>query len=343
MAKIFLTGASGYIGGEALHAIYNSHPEYNIAALVRDVGKAAQITKAYPNVRTILGDLGDSSLISDEVSKADIVLNLAATSHLGSAQAIQQGLTAGSRKSPGYWLQMSGATLLSCEEIANKRFGEPSDKVFNDFNGIEDIRQWIKKHPSRAVDNAVLNASAKTPGIKTALVVGPVIYGPGRGPVNQRSIQTPELAKTIIRRGKAWQVGKGQSVWDNVHVQDLGDIFLRLVERAAKGDDSKPYWNENGIYFTGTGQLPFSELSSRVAQAANEQGYIKTQEVDALSPEEADKLFPHATFLLATNARCEALRARELLGWSPSQKSLEEEIPETVRSEGTQLVGIPSL
>ena len=33
--KIFLTGATGYIGGDALYALYNKHSDYEIATLVR--------------------------------------------------------------------------------------------------------------------------------------------------------------------------------------------------------------------------------------------------------------------------------------------------------------------
>lgn len=33
--KIFLTGATGYIGGDALYALYKKHSDYEIAVLVR--------------------------------------------------------------------------------------------------------------------------------------------------------------------------------------------------------------------------------------------------------------------------------------------------------------------
>ncbi|GME27575.1 uncharacterized protein K452DRAFT_296527 [Neofusicoccum parvum] len=285
MTKIFLTGASGYIGGEVLH-------------------------------------------------------RLAATGHLNSVQSIFKGLTGTSRAKPAFWIQVSGATLLSAPEIASKTFGEPSDKVYNDFERVEEIRALARQFPSRAVDNFVLD---KTPGVNTALVVPATIYGPGSGPVNQRSVQVPELSRVTIQRGKGIQVKKGLSTWDNVHIQDLSTIFLRLVERAAEADSSKPYWNQDGVYFTGSGSIPFSEISQRVAQAAFEKGYSKSADVDQVSVEEADQLSPHGGILWGTNARCEARRAAELLGWKPVQKSLEEEIPETVAAEAQRLGVTPKL
>ncbi|KAB2580429.1 Uncharacterized protein DBV05_g866 [Lasiodiplodia theobromae] len=109
MAKIFLTGASGYIGGEVLHAIATAHPEYTIRALNRDATKSALITAAYPSVTIVPGSLDDSATLEAEAAQADIVLNLAAREHLPSAQAILKGLTSPSRTSSttakrSYWI-----------------------------------------------------------------------------------------------------------------------------------------------------------------------------------------------------------------------------------------------
>ena len=65
---------TGYIAGDAIYAIYNEHPDYEYACLVRTKDKAEQVEKAYPNVRTVLGGLDDSDLLEEEAAKADIVL-----------------------------------------------------------------------------------------------------------------------------------------------------------------------------------------------------------------------------------------------------------------------------
>ena len=59
--------------------------------------------------------------------------------------------------------------------------------------------------------------------------------------------------------------------------------------------------------------------------------------VDAISHEEADKLSPHGGILWGTNAQEHSQRARSLLGWAPTAKSLEEEIPDTVQLEARKL------
>ncbi|KAF9632492.1 Mannosyltransferase 1 CMT1 [Lasiodiplodia theobromae] len=343
MAKIFLTGASGYIGGEVLHAIATAHPEYTIRALNRDATKSALITAAYPSVTIVPGSLDDSATLEAEAAQADIVLNLAAREHLPSAQAILKGLTSPSRTSSTtakrpYWIQVSGATLLASPEIARGTYGEPSDKIHDDLSGVAEIIALVRSNPKRATDNFVLD-SGHAHGVNTALVPPGIIYGEGAGPVNRRTFQVPELARVAVERGRAVQVGRGLARWGYVHIRDLGQLFLRLVEKAAAGEDGRAgLWGEEGIYFTGVGgDISFAEISQRVAQAAFEKGYIKSADVEQLSAEEADKLIGHASAVLGTNARCEARRARELLGWKPVQHDLIDEIPVTVEAEARKL------
>ena len=75
MTKIFVTGATGYIGGDALEAIVNAHPEYDITCLVRNSDKGAQVAKQFPKVKLVYGDLDSGDVIEEESKKADIVLS----------------------------------------------------------------------------------------------------------------------------------------------------------------------------------------------------------------------------------------------------------------------------
>ena len=71
------TGATGFIGGEALHHVYNvAGVRPKIAALVRNSEKASRVTKAFPEVRTVLGDLDAVDIIEEESRKADVVFRM---------------------------------------------------------------------------------------------------------------------------------------------------------------------------------------------------------------------------------------------------------------------------
>ncbi|KAF5559831.1 nucleoside-diphosphate-sugar epimerase [Fusarium napiforme] len=340
MTKIFLTGATGYIGGDVLHTLLKSHPEYKVRALVRDASKGAAITKSYSQVQLVTGGLDDADVIAQEAKDADVVLHLAATGHLKSVQTIYETLSKRPESAkPPYYIQISGASALAAGELADKSrvFGTGSDVIYNDLTGIDSIKSLIKQYPSRAVDNYIFAVSEQSSNVKTALVVPPIIYGQGRGPGNQRSMQIPGLAKATLERKKGLQVGSGESRWGNIHIADLSRIFLSLVEKAVEGNQDENLWGANGLFFTGAGELSFAEISRRIAVAANDFNLIPTAEVDNLDAKEIDSIIPHGSVLLGTNARAGADRARKVLGWEPENESLEEHIPTTVIQEAEAL------
>ncbi|KAE8146809.1 hypothetical protein BDV25DRAFT_143342 [Aspergillus avenaceus] len=333
MTRIFLTGASGYIGGNVLHLLLEKHPEYEVSVLVRDAAKGAKIAEVYPRVRVVQGELDSLAVVEEEARRADVVVHAAASNHIESAEAVFRGLSDPTREKTGYWIQVSGATLLSAPEIEKGVFGEPSEKIYGDIDNEEDIKSIIRQYSAkRVVDSFILNSPSSP---KTAVVVPPIIYGQGQGPIKQRSVQIPELARITLQHKTGYQVGRGLSVWSNVHIADISSIFVALVEKAAAGDDG-PYWNENGIYLAENGAISFGDISRRVAEEATKLGLSST-DVKEVDHAEADELSPHAGILLGTNARAKAQRARKVLGWTPTGGSLQEEIAETVRIEAVAL------
>lgn len=75
-----------------------------------------------------------------------------------------------------------------------------------------------------------------------------IIFGTGRGPGNQRSIQIPQLSKSALKERQGLYVGRGLNRWTAIHVADLSRLFVSLAEHAfAKSDDI--LWGQNGLYF----------------------------------------------------------------------------------------------
>ena len=155
----------------------------------------------------------------------------------------------------GHWLQISGASVLSIPDIVASAFGEPSDKVYSDVDGADELRELIQQYSAkRVVDNLILSLIPAANRPKTALIFPPIIYGRGRGPVNQRSIQIPELARVTMQRRGGIPVGKGEATWSNVHISDVSSIFVKLAEKALR-DEEGNLWNKNGLYFPGNGAI----------------------------------------------------------------------------------------
>jgi nucleoside-diphosphate-sugar epimerase len=248
---------------------------------------------------------------------------------------------------------MSGATLYAADEIANSRFGQPSQLILDDVKDRETILSIIRKLPTRPVDNLVIEQPPDE--IKTALVVGPLIYGTGRGPCNTRSIQADEIAKATLELGHGFKLNEGENIWSNIHVADLGHFIAQLVEAANRGKVG--IWNTDGVYNVAVSEMvriapwisckisllidalqSFGELSTRIAEEAARQGLIKAdQALETIDTRRADTLSGHASILWGTNARTRSSRAQKLLGWKPSAPSLGETIASIVRNEAASL------
>lgn len=255
--------------------------------------------------------------------------------HAVAVKALTDGLAA--RTEPGYLIQTSGTGILLFADLEHGIFGEASPKIYDDWEGIDEVTSLPDFAPHRKVDKMILAAgTGKASKIKTAIVCPPTIYGQGRGPGNQRGHQVYELARCTLEQKQGFQVGAGRTYWPNVHVFDLSKVYLALVEAAANGG-GKATWGEAGYYFTENGEHIWGEVSKLVASAAQQQGFISSDEVVSLSALEADKLSSHGSALWGANSRCRAIRARKLLGWSPTGTSLIDEIPLAVESEAKKL------
>lgn len=58
-----------------MHALVHAHPEYQIACLVRNSDKGAQVASQYAKARLVYGNLDDGDILRHEAEKADIVLS----------------------------------------------------------------------------------------------------------------------------------------------------------------------------------------------------------------------------------------------------------------------------
>ena len=72
--RVFITGASGYVGGHLVAALHEKHPDWHLVLLVRNEDQKNLIQARYPNIEFVIGDLDSRELLIEEASKADVVL-----------------------------------------------------------------------------------------------------------------------------------------------------------------------------------------------------------------------------------------------------------------------------
>ncbi|GAW11100.1 hypothetical protein ANO14919_004390 [Xylariales sp. No.14919] len=341
--KIFITGVTGYIAGDVLYVLTRKYPSFEYAALVRSESSAARVREVYPDVRVVLGSLDDADLLKREAASADLVLHAAdASDHEGAARAIAAGLVEGHSESwPGYWLHTGGTGIFTYFDTVENRFGEPSDRIFDDLDGVEVLTNLPDEAFHRNVDKVVLECgTVHADTVRTAIVCPPTIYGDGRGPISARSRQCYEMAKVILTKRHVPIIGTGLATMDNVNIRDLTQAYLLLIEAALGGNANPEIWGARGYHVTSTGEHVWGQLARTMAAKAQEMGLLKGDgdiKEYQMGKEEAFELAGFEAMSWGLNSRCRGRRLNKALGWKAEHPSLNDEVPGILRSEARRL------
>ncbi|EHK99863.1 hypothetical protein M7I_4185 [Glarea lozoyensis 74030] len=313
--NIFITGVSGYIGGEVVDVFAKKHPEWQLVALVRNAEQGKIIESKYPAVKTVIGTLDDHDLLVEQGKNADVVLH-----HIEVGRSIIEGTFKGKK---GHYIHVSGTGML--HDVQNG-YGNPSPKVYSDISDVMEVTSLDSTHVHRDIDAAVIAAGEKF-GVPTAIVSPVTIYGVGHGPIKTRSLQIPFLTEAILKHKKAFTVLEGNNIWDI------------LTEEALKPKGGSATWGREGYYFTQTAEHTWVEVVKAISEAAQSRGALPSGDIEKLNPEEASAIHPWAPLLWGGNCRSRGDRIRAL-GWKPVGPGLYECIPEMVDVEinslGTQ-------
>jgi hypothetical protein len=179
--------------------------------------------------------------------------------------------------------------------------------------------------------------------IKIAIICPPTIWGVGRGTGNTRSHQIYNLASLTLSRGAGVKIptpSRDQLFWPNVHIYDLTEVYLYIIEDAiseVEGKKSSSTWNEEGYYFAENGRHYWQEVANWIAEEAAEQGFIKTGGVTELDDGDQKELNKAGAALWNLVSDCKSIRAEKLFGWKPKEGALKDEIPRIVKNEAERL------
>lgn len=291
--KIFMTGASGYIGGTVADSLLKAG--HAVTGLARSDAAAAKLRGF--GIAALRGDLGSHSVVRDAARAADAVVNCANADDPFVTAAILEGL-AGSGKT---LLHTSGSSI-----VGDKLAGKLSPRVFHEDTPYEPQPEKIQRV---AVQRTVLAAAAQ--GIRSAVLCPTLIYGEGRG-ANPDSIQIPTLIRQAVKSGVPRYVGAGENVWSTVHIEDVCDAYLLALEAAPAGS----------FFYLEDGETSFKsivEAIGRLLGGKAAQGWGIDEAIAQWGP-------MAVWFSLGGNSRVNADKARRMLGWKPKGAGLIEEI-----------------
>jgi len=290
--RIFLTGATGYIGNAVLDALVRAG--HDVTALVRNNEKARAVGKkgAHP----VIGTLADLDSFRSSADAQDGYIHTAFDSSAAGGPTIElpvlETLIAAARRprtagvaSPAkrFIIYTSGVWVL----------GKASEPVAEDapINPIPMVT-WRPAHEQLVLD-------AASDQLRTMVVRPGVVYGGGSGIVG-------DIFKSASN-GLVRVIGDGNNHWPLVYDRDLGDLYARL---AASPDASGVYHaNDEG-----------DERVNDIVGAIKPYLPVKP-DVRYVPIEEArTKMGPYAD-ALALDQVVRSPRARAL-GWTPTLHSV---------------------
>lgn len=212
-----------------------------------------------------------------------------------------------------------------------------AQETYHDIDDIQRLVTLPDEAHHRNVDKIV--QSAISDAVRVVILCPPTIYGTGSGPVNTRSVQVPDIARNTLQNGFAPFVGAGKTEWDNVHINDLGDLFVRLVDATQDPSlsNNPEVFGTRGYFFAENGSHKWSDVAAWVAEEASRQGYLPAPTTKSVTQEEVEQLSGVATASYGQNSKGVAQRAKKYLGWEPKGPALKDEIESIVAKEAKSL------
>lgn len=290
MPTLFLTGATGYIGGTLADRLLASG--WTVRGLVRSEASAARLETR--GVQPVLGDLDSADVLTREAQAADGVIDTASADHAGSVATFLSAL----RGTGKPFIRTSGSSVVGDDARGTAGTGE----VYDEYTPF---KVAPLKQARRDSDLAVLSAADQ--GVRSIVICPSNIYGQGTG-LNPQSVQIPFMVANAREKGVVQLVGPGLNVWSNVHIEDVVDLYLLALAKAPAG----------AFYFAENGEASFAALGTAIAQRLGLSG------VESIAPDVAAARWgeARALFSLGSNSRVRAVRARRELGWSPRHGSV---------------------
>ena len=292
--NIFITGASGYIGGSVAAALMAAG--HQVSGLARSDETAAALAKL--GIRPVRGTLDDTGMLANAARDADVTVNAANAGHREAAAAMLKALA----DTDKIFLHTDGSSI-----VGTRARGELVEKVFDEDTPFTPTPQ---RAPRVEIDRMVRSAADN--GVRSIVIAPSLIYGLGHG-LNSQSIQVPWLiqAGEKIRRGETHRSGENR--WANVHIDDLMALYVLAIENAPAG----------AFYFAENGENSMREVCEAISRMLGQGGRTQSMTVEEGATEWGDG---PANDTMGSNSRVRAKRARAELRWQPKARSLIEEI-----------------
>jgi nucleoside-diphosphate-sugar epimerase len=233
---VFLTGGTGFLGGEVAHALIRAGAR--VRALVRNPDRA-QYIQGLPGLEFVYGDLAQPVSYQQAIQGCQVVMHVGAALHGNLADQLI--------------VNRDGTRMLAntAAEAGIERFVHVSTISVYGYRNTEDVTEITPPYPgkdpygvSKLAGEITLRQVAGEQGLNYTIVRPGMIYGPRSG------MWTGEMFKLARRRPTIF-IGNGSGSCYPIHVTDVVKLLLLVAEHpAAAGEtfnctpDPSPTWRE---------------------------------------------------------------------------------------------------
>jgi nucleoside-diphosphate-sugar epimerase len=307
--KIFLTGATGYIGSVVAEKLLEKG--HQVVALARSES-SAQKSEAL-GMEVVFGDLDDLPVLTEATKNVDAVIHAGfKRSEHGFLASIKNerntvgALLEGLKGSGKPIIYTSGTGMLGDTENIMVDEQTPAKIELNDRT-IEDKAEMTQATVQRMkTERDVLDAS----GVRGIVLRPPNVYGRSNG----QALLTHLAAASAKNGAVPYADFSEEHLWSFVHVDDLADLYVLALEKSKGGE----------LYYAGAESgLKTKEIATALSYGLGYEG--KTA---AVGMEELISLFggPFMAYFWSWNNQSSNEKAKRLLNWQPHYMRMLQEI-----------------
>jgi nucleoside-diphosphate-sugar epimerase len=293
--KVFVTGAAGCLGASAAAALRRAGHE--VWGLVRSPEKARILARE--EVHPVLGDL--------EKPETFLTVAEACSAFVHAAAVYGADAYAFDRRAI--------ATLLGAARVGPrpKTFVYTSGTWVYGTTGTSLVDETTPLAPPPHVSERPRSEAMvlDAPGVRGLVLRPGCVYG------RQGSL-TAIWFESAVKEKAIRVVGDGASRWANVHLDDLGDAYVRAIESGLSGEI---------FNVTDRSRATVLEMAQAVARVTGFSGDVETVPVA-----EAAKNLGTLAECLALDQHVDARKAVTRLGWQPRHGGFVDEVAECFES-----------
>lgn len=268
MARVLVTGASGFIGGQLVEALLAHGGD--VTCLVRATSDTSTLQER--GVNLAIGDVTDPSSLPAAIASADTVYHVAGLTRANTAAQFHRVNEAGVRNVVGACAKRtSPPTVIVVSSLAAA--GPTADVK---HPRTESDPPAPVSHYGRSKRAGELAAESRAADLPITIVRPPIVLGPGD--------RTAVAFFRHIRRFRSFVVVNAQRQFSIIHVEDLTRAIIAAAQRGERlpppgtptsssdGSDGKPLTNSEafgrGYYFVAADYSPtFLELCRMIGRS----------------------------------------------------------------------------